>query len=428
VARLAVILAAGSWGDVQPCVALGRGLASRDFRVRVVGIGDYERLIADAGLQFGRLRGSLNDLMGGDEVRRWLAGGQNPVKFVWNLKRLVASLAEPLLRDVATACQDADVILSPTAGFLAEHLGERLGVPRALIHFQPSQPTRAFPHPLMPQAGLFGPLGNEWSFRVIDQVAWQLLRPILNPWRQSLGLARMPLRGPMRRVRRAGRPVLCCFSSAVVPRPADWPSCVHLTGYWFLDPAPNWAPDPRLAGFVAAGPPPVYVGFGSMAPSDSARIQRLVRAALRRAGVRGVLLAPGPARPPVDDDMFIDDMAIVDDVPHAWLFPRMAAVVHHGGAGTTAAGLRAGAPTVICPFFGDQAYWGRRVAALGAGPRPLPIRRLTVEGLAAAISRAVGDARIQRRAAELGRRISAENGVANACAVLDGMLRPLERD
>jgi sterol 3beta-glucosyltransferase len=411
-----VILAAGSRGDVQPCVALGRGLADRGRDVRVVGVGEYERLVLDAGLEFGRLHGDLRDLMAGDEVQRWLAGGRNPVKFVRNLKRLLASLAAPLLRDIAAACQDADLILYSPIGFLGEHMGERLGVPRALIHFQPSQPTRAFPHPLVPQARFLGPVGNEWSFRAFDQITWQVLRPILNPWRRSLGLPGMPLEGPMRQIRHTRQPVLCCFSPAVVPRPADWPSHVHLTGYWFLDPPPGWTPAPRLADFLAAGPAPVYAGFGSMVPSDPAETYRIVRAALRRAGVRGVLLAVPPHRPPVDDDVFV-----VEDVPHAWLFPRMAAVVHHGGAGTTAAGLRAGVPTVVCPFFGDQAYWGERVAALGAGPKPLPIRRLTVDGLAAAIRQAVGDTRVRRRAAELGRRISAENGVANACAALEEM-------
>jgi sterol 3beta-glucosyltransferase len=413
--RRVVILAAGSRGDVQPCVALGRGLAARGDRVRVVAIGDYERLVGGAGLEFGRLPGSLTDLMGGEEVQRWLAGGRNPVKFVRNLKRLLESLAVPLLRDVAAACEDADLILYPPLGFLGEHVGERLGVPRALIHFQPSRPTRAFPHPLVPQARFLGPLGNEWSYRAFDQVTWQLLRPVINAWRRrSLGLPEMSPRGPMRRIRRTRQPVLCCFSPAVVPRPADWPPHVHLTGYWFLDPASGWTPPPRLADFLSAGPPPVYVGFGSMVPRDPAATHRVVRTALRRAGTRGVVLAVPPHRPPSDDDVLV-----VSDVPHTWLFPRMAAVVHHGGAGTTAAGLRAGVPTVVCPFFGDQAYWGDRVAALGAGPRPLPIRRLTAAGLAAAIGQAAGDPRVRARAVALGRRISAEDGVANACAALE---------
>jgi UDP:flavonoid glycosyltransferase YjiC (YdhE family) len=417
--RRVVLLAAGSRGDVQPCVALGRGLAARGRSVRVVGIGDYERLVIDAGLEFGRLPGNLSDLMTGDEVQRWLAGGRNPVKFVRNLNRLLESLAVPLLRDVTAACQDAELILYPSLGFLGEHMGERLGVPRALVHFQPAQPTRAFPHPLIPQARFLGPLANEWSYRAFDQVTWQLLRPIIDPWRrQSLGLPALSLRGPMRRVRDARQPVLCCFSPAVVPRPADWPAHVHLTGYWFLDPAPGWSPPARLADFLSAGPAPVYVGFGSMVPRDPAATHRIVRAALRRAGVRGVLLAVPPHRPAPDDDVLV-----VDDVPHTWLFPRTAAVVHHGGAGTTAAGLRAGVPTVVCPFFGDQAYWGDRVAALGAGPKPLPVRRLTVDGLAAAIRQAVGDPRVRRRAAELGRRISAETGVANACAALEEPMR-----
>jgi UDP:flavonoid glycosyltransferase YjiC (YdhE family) len=206
--------------------------------------------------------------------------------------------------------------------------------------------------------------------------------------------------------------VLCCFSDTVVPRPADWPSYVHTTGYWFVDTAPDWSPPRELAGFLAAGPPPVYVGFGSMVPADPVRTDAVVRSALRRAGLRGVL-AGDPAHAPQDDDVLV-----VNDVPHAWLFPRMAAVVHHGGAGTTAAGMRAGVPTIVCPFFGDQPYWGERVAALGAGPRPLPVKGLTAGHLAASLQRATGSERVRAAAARLGERLSAEDGVGAACDVL----------
>jgi UDP:flavonoid glycosyltransferase YjiC (YdhE family) len=216
----------------------------------------------------------------------------------------------------------------------------------------------------------------------------------------------------MHRARRDRRPVLCCFSEAVVPRPADWPSYVHTTGYWFVDAAAGWTPPPELAEFLAAGPPPVYVGFGSMVPADPTRTDSVVRAALRRAGVRGIV-SGDPARAPHDDDILV-----VNDVPHAWLFPRMAAVVHHGGAGTTAAGLRAGVPTIVCPFFGDQPYWGERVAALGAGPRPLPIKGLTAGRLSAALEQATGSERMRSAATGLGERLSAEDGVGAACDIL----------
>ncbi|MEO5874205.1 MAG: glycosyltransferase, partial [Streptosporangiaceae bacterium] len=238
-------------------------------------------------------------------------------------------------------------------------------------------------------------------------------RPFLNPWRrEDLKLPTMGLRGPMVGARRST--VLCGFSSAVVPRPADWPENVHLTGYWFLD-RPDWKPSGELEAFLAAGPPPVYVGFGSMAPRDPAAMDHTIRAALRREGLRGVLMG--------DPATSEDDMIVVSDVPHGRLFPEMAAVVHHGGAGTTAESLRAGVPTLVCPFFGDQPFWADRVHALGAGPAALPIGRVTVETLAAALRQAVTDPRIRENSAQLGRVLHAEDGVARACETLD-VLQP----
>jgi sterol 3beta-glucosyltransferase len=411
--RLIVIIAAGSRGDIQPCVALGRGLTARGDKVRLVASSRYEAMVAAAGLEFAALTADPTEILTSEKGQEWLAGGRDPVKFIRNFKQIIEPMARRLLSEALTASQDAELLLAPTIGFFGEHVGEHLNIPRALIHFQPSQPTGEFPHPLLPQGRLLGSAGNRLSFQAVDQMAWQLLRPFINPWRQrSLGLAKLPLRGPMHRVRRDRRPVLCCFSESVVPRPADWPSYVHTTGYWFLDGDPDWAPPRELADFLAAGPPPVYVGFGSMVPKDAARTDALVRAALRRAGLRGVI-SGDPAQAPRADDLLV-----VNEVPHAWLFPRMAAVVHHGGAGTTAAGLRAGVPTIVCPFFGDQPYWGERVAALGAGPKSLPVKRLTAGDLAAALQQAVRSGRIRSAAARLGESISAEDGVEAACDVL----------
>ncbi|WP_345435961.1 glycosyltransferase [Actinoallomurus vinaceus] len=408
-ARTIVILAAGSRGDVQPCVALGRELAARGNAVRLIIAAGHEPLAA--GLDTAVLSIDPARLLETDEVREWLLGGRNPVRFVSGFKRLIRPMAEMLLEEIRSACKDADLLLFPTLGFVGHHLAEYLGVDEALIHFQPSHPTNAFPHPLVPRA--FG--AERLSFHLVDQIAWQLGRPIVNAWRRdTLSLPKLSLSGPMRSVRDV--PVLACFSEALVPRPPDWPSSVHVTGYWFLD-EPSWTPDPRLADFLASGPPPVYVGFGSMVPRDPEATFRTVRAALRVAGVRGIV-ALG------DDGNADDDVLVVSDVPHSWLFPRTLAVVHHGGAGTTAAALRAGIPAVVCPFFGDQPFWGDRVAAIGAGPPPLPIKRLGPGSLAERITRAVRDGGMRRRAALIGRRIAAEDGVGRACAALD---RPMNR-
>ncbi|GAA2609923.1 glycosyltransferase [Actinomadura fulvescens] len=412
--RRIVIFAAGSRGDIQPCVALGQALVARGDQVRLVASNRYARLALSAGLELAPLTADPTEILESDAGQELLAGGRNPVKFLGGFRRILGPMAERLLSECLAACKDADVILGPTLGFLPQHIGEHLGVPWAFVHFQPSQPTGAFPHPFMPRARLLGAWANKASFLAVDQIAWQLSRPFINPWRRDeLRLSPLSPRGPMHKVRDERRPVLACFSPAVVPRPADWPSYVHVTGYWFLD-EPEWQPPGDLTDFLASGPAPVYAGFGSMVPKDADMTGRIVRAALRLAGVRGIVQGD-----PATSD---DDILAVDDVPHSWLFPRMAAVVHHGGAGTTAAGLRAGVPTVVTPFFGDQPFWGERVAALGAGPAPVPFSSLTVPRLAAAIRRATGSQDIAYQAADLGLRIKAEDGVAKACALLDSLV------
>ncbi|XVQ10810.1 glycosyltransferase [Spirillospora sp. CA-255316] len=422
--RTIVIIAAGSRGDIQPCVALAQALvSSRGDRVRLVASGRYAQMVeaADravrrdgltAGIELSPLTADPTEILDSEAGQELLAGGRNPVKFLGGFRRILGPMAERLLAECLDACKGADLVIGPTLGMLPRHLGEHLGVPWALMHFQPSHPTGAFPHPFVPQTRMLGPWGNRLGFLAIDQIAWQLSRPFINPWRRhTLGLPTLSLRGPMHQARRQGKAVLACFSPAVVPRPRDWPPYVHLTGYWFLD-EPGWEPPPALADFLASGPPPVYVGFGSMRPEDPEATDRAIRSALRTAKVRGIVQGPDP-------DTSDDDVLAVRDVPHSWLFPRMAAVVHHGGAGTTSAGLRAGVPTVVCPFFGDQPYWGERIAALRAGPAPVPFRDLTAPRLARAIGQAVRTPAIAERAAALGRRISTEDGVARACELID---------
>lgn len=410
-----VLFAAGSRGDLQPLVALGQGLAARGHRVRVIASTRYEELIAAAGLEPARLSADPTEMLRTDAGQELLAGGRNPVRLLRGFRRLVGPMAEELLAEVLAAAKDADLFVCPTVGLLGRHLADSLGIPWAVVHFQPSEPTGAFAHPMVPQAGPLGRWGRRASYHAVEQIGWQLTRPFVNRWRQDvLGLAGLPPRGPMRAARRDGVPVLCCFSPAVVPRPPDWPDNVTMTGYWFVADK-GYQPPPELDAFLQAGPPPVYVGFGSMVPPDPAATYRLARTALRRAGVRGVLQGdPAPAE---------DDMFVVDDVPHSWLFPRTAAVVHHGGAGTTAAALRAGVPAVVCPFFGDQPYWAERVTALRAGPDPLPFKKLTADRLAHAVRTAVNDPALRTSAAALADRLSAEDGVSQACTLLEARLR-----
>ncbi|WP_103354214.1 glycosyltransferase [Amycolatopsis sp. CA-128772] len=400
--RLVVIVAPGSRGDVQPCVALGAGLAAGGERVRVLAAPAFRSLVESRHLGFSPLSADPGALLGSAAGQAWTSG-RNRLAFLSGLRDVLRPVLDRLLADVHAGARGADLVLAPSLGFLGAHLGAHLGVPDAELHYQPSVSTRAFAHPLLPHAARLGPWGRQLSFAAVDTLAWQVLRPGIDRWRVgTLGLPPAGRRGPRRR-----SAVLCAFSDAVVPQPPDWPGRVHVTGYWFLDTA-GPPPDPRLRDFLAAGPPPVYVGFGSLQPAAAERTFDVVRTALRRAGLRGVLGAG------VDDD----DVLVAGDVPHEWLFPRTAAVVHHGGAGTTAAGLRAGVPTLVCPVFSDQPYWGERVSRLSAGPKPLPLNQLDAGTLTARLRELTENPLFRRGAQYVGARLRAEDGVARACSIL----------
>jgi UDP:flavonoid glycosyltransferase YjiC (YdhE family) len=240
-----------------------------------------------------------------------------------------------------------------------------------------------------------------------------------------LGLENLPLSEPFGDLDREQRLLLYCYSAAVAPPPPDWGSWIEVTGYWFLDRKTDWTPPPALAEFLEEGPPPVYVGgFGTMTNRDPGDLARIVARALGAAGVRAVVLTGWGGLP---KEELPREIFAVDWVPFDWLFPRVSAVVHHGGAGTTAASLRAGVPTVVVPFFLDQFFWGRRVFDLGVGPRPILRKRLDPDTLAAALRIATRDPEMKGRAAALGVRIRAEDGVARAVAAFERHLSLGER-
>ena len=209
-------------------------------------------------------------------------------------------------------------------------------------------------------------------------------------------------------------------SNYVFPRPNDWSEYVYNTGYWFLDEEVDWNPSSDLLDFMQRGTPPIYVGFGSLGESSQAvQTTELVIEALKRSGQRGILATGWSGMSKVDS--IPEEFFILESAPHSWLFPRMAAVVHHGGAGTTAAGLRAGIPSIIIPHSNDQFAWGRRVFELGVGSRPIPRRKLMAEKLAEAI-KFVSAKEIKDAAKDLGLKIQSENGAETAAKIIGNCL------
>ncbi|HEY9641209.1 MAG TPA: glycosyltransferase [Coleofasciculaceae cyanobacterium] len=413
--RIAII-ALGSQGDVQPYIALGKGLKAAGYEVRLLTHENFEGFVTSHGLEFCPMQGNVQELIETPEMRELSEKG-NFVTMTLKTAKETQRVSIQWAQSGLEACRGMDLLIAGVGGlYLALSFAEKLEIPLLPAFVFPFTPTRTFPGVLFPQSlNRWGDTVNWLSHQALRQIIWQGSRSGDTAARQQvLNLPPSPFFGPHQSPYLHRLPTLYGFSPSVIAKPSDWQN-TFVTGYWFLDAAPDWTPPTDLVDFLEAGSPPVYIGFGSMGNRNPEETAELVLQALEKTGQRAILLTgwSGMQKEKMPDNAFL-----IKSVPHAWLFPRVAAVVHHGGAGTTAAGLRAGVPTIIIPFFGDQGFWGQRVADLGVGTAPIPRKQLTAERLAQAIQTAVGDRTMRQRAADLGAKIRSEDGVANAVAII----------
>jgi sterol 3beta-glucosyltransferase len=381
----------------------------------------FEGLVRGCGLEFRSLPGSQTML----DDSRWLqgeAGSASPVRMI----RLVAEHMRRLHGGIlAVAREDAPQVLALT-GMIAlggYHVAEGLGLHGMGLLLQPMAPTREYP-PSFVAARSLGRLGNRAAGRAAAATLALGLAGPAREIRRELGLPPRSAREALLGQDASHWPVFHGFSPAIVPRPADWPEGYQVAGYWWPARPASWNPPTDLRRFLDSGPPPVFFGFGSMTPEDTGDLTELAAAAGRQARVRLVIQAGQAGPPPAGRSP--GDSIVIGDVPHDWLFPKMAAVVHHAGGGTTAAGLRAGVPAVTVPHIADQPFWAARLAALGASPPPIPRRRLSVPVLAAAIRDAVARQSYRTQAEALSRRLTTEDGAAPVLSLLTrlGDIRP----
>lgn len=424
----ALIITHGTRGDVQPFVALGYALRRAGHDVLLAAPAEMAPLVERYDVPFAPLNDGTKALMDDPEISAAIENNYRGLRGKLAGVRAMR-LSRPLMEKVYVDATDAagtgvDVVVHHS-GLPMHYLAEKLGVPAVPVCLQPGWvPTDSFPAPQMP-AGL-PPRFNRLSYAVTTP-ALRMLARLGDRWRsQTLGL---PHRRHQHDVTR--RPdgehtlVLQAFSPHVLPSPLVFPDWVRTTGFWFVPETPDWTPPHELEAFLAAGEPPVYIGFGSMSGTEPARVGRVVTEAVRRAGVRAVLVTGWGGIDAVGLAGEIGDQILVlDEALHDWLFPRTAAVVHHGGTGTTSSALVAAHPQVVCPFLGDQLFWARRMEQIGVAPAGQSQRRLSPEGLAQALGRAVTDGAMAARAAELGATIRAEDGVA---AAVDALERHLVR-
>ncbi|MGW7043557.1 glycosyltransferase [Streptomyces avermitilis] len=398
-----MIATAGSRGDVAPYTGLGAELRRAGYDVALATTDAFAPLVRDAGLEFRSLPADTRSHAGVRSRRELMRAG--------------AAFLTELGQGFADAVADGTdlLLLSATTAPLGWHLAEATDIPTLGVYLQPTAPTSDFP-PVVTGSRSLGRLGNRAAGRFALGMTDRVYEQAVTELRPRLQLPPLSASVMRRRQEEANWPVLHGFSTALVPRPSDWRSGMEVVGTWWphLDTTERLPAD--LEDFLAAGSRPVLIGFGSMAAGDGERLSEIAARALRRAGLRGILQSGSAGLTAGGDDILT-----VEDVPHTLLFPRLAAVVHHAGAGTSAAALRAGVPAVTVPVTADQPFWAGRLASIGAATDPIPFRSLTAERLADALGRVVKQQSFTRAAVTAAHHMTTEDGAGQALKAIQQM-------
>ncbi|KIW17667.1 hypothetical protein PV08_04862 [Exophiala spinifera] len=427
-----VIQVVGSRGDVQPFIALGQVLKNQyGHRIRLATHGTFKKFVEENGLEFFDIGGDPAELMAFMVKNPGLIPGVKSLREgdVGKRRKTMAQILEGCWKSCADSDEVndsqgsksggarrkpfiANAIIANPPSFAHIHCAQKLGIPLHMMFTMPWSPTREFPQPIANiRTSNHSTRGaaNEMSYTLVDMMTWEGLGDITNRFRRdTLGLGVLAQAAAVDMLYRLRIPYTYCWSPALIPKPKDWGPHITISGFFFLSMASNYHPDPDLAEFLAAGPPPVYIGFGSIVVRDPNAMTKLIFEAVRKTGQRA-LVSKGWGGLGGYDLGKPEGVFMLGNCPHDWLFQRVSCVVHHGGAGTTAAGIALGRPTVIVPFFGDQPFWGSMVARAGAGPKPIPAKELTADRLADAILEALKPETLER-ARELGDRIKEEKG------------------
>nr|WP_315381297.1 glycosyltransferase [uncultured Sphingomonas sp.] len=410
------IFTIGTQGDVRPFAAFGRHLQAQGHDVTIATSDRHRALTDQVGLRLAPLESDYAALMARE---RALIDGGNQLKIAGSIASTMMAWVPQWARQGMEAARGADLVLGSGSGtILGAAVAERLGVPFVQAQFMPLTPSRHMA-PIWPLPGMRLPGAANLALSHALRIAmWRLLARPSNALRETLGLRAFPLLGPWyeRGQRVRPQPILYAFSKHLQPQPADWlPGRAAVVGFWSLDQGRDWTPPPALRDFLDAGPPPLYVGFGSMLSGDQQRFTQLILDAVRRTGRRAIIATGWGALESVQAP---PNVLFVKDAPHDWLFPRVALAVHHGGAGTTAAATRAGLPQVVVPFLADQFFWAWRLERAGVNPVLLDRRTMTAQDLADAISLASRE-RVRAAATRLGGLLQGEHGMENATQALE---------
>ncbi|XP_062079039.1 sterol 3-beta-glucosyltransferase UGT80A2 isoform X2 [Humulus lupulus] len=408
-----VMLIVGTRGDVQPFIAIGKRLQDYGHRVRLATHSNFKEFVLTAGLEFYPLGGDPKVLAGYMVKNKgFLPSGPSEIPVQRNqMKEIIYSLLP--------ACKEpdmdsgipfkADAIIANPPAYGHTHVAEALKVPIHIFFTMPWTPTSEFPHPL---SRVKQQAGYRLSYQIVDSLIWLGIRDMINDVRKKkLKLRPVTYLSGSQGSTDSDIPHGYIWSPHLVPKPKDWGPKVDVVGFCFLDLASNYEPPAELVKWLKAGEKPIYIGFGSLPVQEPEKMTQVIVDALDKTGQRGIINKGWGGLGNLAEPK--DSIYLLDNCPHDWLFLQCKAVVHHGGAGTTAAGLKAACPTTIVPFFGDQPFWGEQVHARGVGPAPIPVDQFSLPKLIGAIKYMI-DSKVKERAVELAKAMEDEDGVTGA--------------
>jgi len=404
------ILTFGSRGDVQPFLPLSLGLMSRGHNVILAAPVRFKSLVEEHGITFFPLAGDPEELS-----RRLNDAGYNFFKLMKELMSHAIDIGAEMMRQTDEACRDADLIIHTLAHAVGAHtLAREKNIPDIHIQTFPMfTPTGDYPNISLPN------LRNRFLNRLTHTASLKITELTsslgFEQVRRRAGLPKRKLYSPFKHSPpRPRTPILCAWSPSLIPPSSDWHPRVHVTGYYFFPYSDSYAPPNELEEFLVAGKPPVCVSFGSMVNKDAEKIDAIIRESLKQTNNRGIILSGwGSAKRESTSELLY-----LESAPHDWLLPKCKVLIHHGGAGTTSAALRAGIPQIVVPFMADQPFWGSRVHVVGVATKPIRVKRLSVEKMVNAIAKAESK-NILERAQVTGQEIRSEDGVMNAVKLIE---------
>jgi len=404
------MLSIGTTGDVMPMIRLGEELKRRGHTVQIAAYEPLCTLIGQAGLEYYCLPGDAYRY-----ISELIRPGKSPVTFLNRLNRAVREEIRPLMQALIDAAKGADALVLTYFGSIGYSIAEKLNIPCFQLHYYPMDQNNEVPLAIMPPIRL-GQAYNRLTYQLAYLAVGGLEHHYLHRWRKLNGMRARRIRTrPDYTVGKWKIPVLYAISQQILPRSIIWPPNIHMVGFLqSIQPEP-YIPSPALKAFLEKGPAPIYIGFGSMTTGDMGEMLNIVLASLRKAGLRAVMLKGWGEMP---DRCLPSYVYMADFIPHSWLFEQVCAVVHHGGAGTTAAGLYAGKPTLVIPFGGDQPFWASRIYRRGLGPKPITRSRVTEEKLTITLKRLVENPCYAENARYIRDHLRMENGAVNAANVI----------